>query len=131
MSNDPNDWSYLTPGHFLIGMPLTSPVGPDFTELNVNRLSRYQLLEWIKQHFCSLWSKAYLHNLQVRSKWKTNNNNRLRVEDLVMIKEDHLPPLQWLTGRIIELHLGEDHITTYAMKQANKGRYFKIVFVTN
>jgi hypothetical protein len=42
LSNDPSDPSYLSPGHFLIGAPLTSLPEPDFTTTTINSLSRWQ-----------------------------------------------------------------------------------------
>jgi hypothetical protein len=45
LSDDPNDPSILTPGHFLIGSPLMSLPDPDVTELSLNRLSRWQLIQ--------------------------------------------------------------------------------------
>jgi hypothetical protein len=51
MSNDPNDLTAITPGHFLIGEALTAPLEPDLIELKINRLSRHQLLERLRQHF--------------------------------------------------------------------------------
>ena len=40
--NEHNDPSYLSPGHFLIGAPLTSLPEPDFTNTTMNSLSRWQ-----------------------------------------------------------------------------------------
>lgn len=42
-SNDPCDFRALSPGHFLIGQPLTSIPDPDITEISTNRLIRWQL----------------------------------------------------------------------------------------
>ncbi|XP_071576233.1 uncharacterized protein [Temnothorax nylanderi] len=50
-SSDPNDLSYLTAGHFLIGSSLISYPEPSLAHLTKNRLSRWQLLEQIRQHF--------------------------------------------------------------------------------
>lgn len=38
VSNDPNDLNALTPGHFLIGQPLTAIPEPDITHVPMNRL---------------------------------------------------------------------------------------------
>ena len=40
MSDDPDDLSPLTPGHFLIGRALTSIPEPDFINTDTNRLNR-------------------------------------------------------------------------------------------
>ena len=42
LSSEPNDPSYLSPGHFLIGAPLTSVPEPDFTNTTMNSFSRWQ-----------------------------------------------------------------------------------------
>ena len=42
LSNEPNDPGYLSPGHFLIGAPLTSLPEPNFTNTTMNSLSRWQ-----------------------------------------------------------------------------------------
>jgi hypothetical protein len=68
VSNDPANFSALTPGHFLIGDALTAPAEPDLAEIPCNRLNRYQLLMKLRQHFWSRWSKEYLHQLQQRTK---------------------------------------------------------------
>jgi hypothetical protein len=44
ISNDPNDLNALTPSHLLIGEVLTAPLEHDLTEIQVNRLSRWQLV---------------------------------------------------------------------------------------
>jgi len=51
MSSDPNDLNYLSAGHFLIGSTITSYPEPEITHLKINRLSRWQRLEQIRQHF--------------------------------------------------------------------------------
>ncbi|XP_071642645.1 uncharacterized protein [Temnothorax longispinosus] len=50
-SSDPNDLSYLTAGHFIIGSSLISYPEPNLAHLTKNRLSKWQLLEQIRQHF--------------------------------------------------------------------------------
>jgi len=51
LSNDPNDHTYLSPAHFLIGDTFTAPPEPILLEVKESRLSRWQRVEQIKQHF--------------------------------------------------------------------------------
>ncbi|XP_063920382.1 uncharacterized protein LOC135135288 [Zophobas morio] len=108
LSNDPNDLSALTPGHFLIGHPLTAPVEKDHTAISSNRLSRWQLIEACRQHFWRRWSKEYLTTMQSRAKWHHTSAKVPEVGTLVVLKDDNLPPLQWPLGRITQLHPGND-----------------------
>ena len=108
LSNDPNDFDVLTPAHFLIGDHLTSTLEPDLKDIRVNRLSRWQRMEQLRQHFWSRWSKEYLSGLQQRSKWKSTSGADIEIGQLVLIKEENVPPLKWLLGRVTEVHRGTD-----------------------
>jgi hypothetical protein len=99
MSNDPNDLTAITPGHFLIGEALTAPLEPDLIELKINRLSRHQLLERLRQHFWKRWRTEYLSYLQGRTKWQSPSPS-LQPGDLDLLVEDNVPPLCWPIGRI-------------------------------
>ncbi|XP_076379701.1 uncharacterized protein LOC143259842 [Megalopta genalis] len=108
LSSDPSDLNPLTPGHFLVGEALTTLPHADLTDIRQNRLNRFQLLQQTIQHFWRRWQRDYLHNLQQRHKWKQRHGNPLKVGDMVLIKEDNLPPLKWALGRVVELHPGQD-----------------------
>lgn len=100
LSTDSNDLSYLTPGHFLVGTVMNSFPCPDLTDVNENRLVRWQRVEQIRQHFWKRWSREYLHFLQERHKWKTCKGTQLMPNQLVLIKQQDLSALQWLLGRV-------------------------------
>ncbi|CAG7818411.1 unnamed protein product, partial [Allacma fusca] len=102
-SEDPNDVAALSPGHFLIGAPLTAIAEPDLTELKCNALDRWQHVQQMTQHFWSRWSSEYLHHLQKRTKWDRIHNN-VKEGDVVVIIEDNTPPQKWKLGKILELH---------------------------
>ncbi|XP_045457572.1 uncharacterized protein LOC123667774 [Melitaea cinxia] len=51
MSSDPTDYLPLSPAHFLVGRTLTSPACEDFTYANTLRLTRYQRVEQMRQHY--------------------------------------------------------------------------------
>lgn len=108
MSSDPTDLTALTPGHFLVGTPLTTIPEPDLTHSSVNRLDRWHVRQLIFQQFWKRWSREYLLQLQQRPKWQKGQRN-LEVNDLVLIKEDNLPPLNWKLGRIIAVYPGSDN----------------------
>lgn len=121
MSENPSDLNPLTPGHFLIGDSLMALPQRDLREVNTPRLSRYQHLTQLVQHFWDRWSKEYLTNLQQRSKWKFANSNPLKVGDMVVLREDNLPPLKWSLGRIEVMHPGTDGIIRVVTIKTPKG----------
>ncbi|XP_044757729.1 uncharacterized protein LOC123315893 [Coccinella septempunctata] len=110
LSTDPNDLNPLTPGHFLTLAPLNSLPENDLLDCNMNKLSRWQLVQKISQEFWSRWHKEYLHTLLQRSKW-TNPSVPIELNTLVLLKDELSPPLKWHLGRVIELHSGADKVT--------------------
>ncbi|XP_046406382.1 uncharacterized protein LOC124171284 [Ischnura elegans] len=126
MSNDPNDLMPLTPGHFLIGQPLTSMPEPDLIALQVNRLSRWQHVQQLFQAFWRRWSTEYLSSLQQRTKWTVKSEN-LRVGTLVLLVEENQPPLQWRTGRVLELHPGGDGLCRVITVKTSTGVFKRAV----
>lgn len=121
LSSSPNDLDPLTPGHFLIGDALTSPAEPDLQDIKYNKLSRWQRLEQLRQHFWRRWSNEYIHTLIQRSKWTTNRGPKIEVDDLVLIKEENQPPLNWALGRVVELNRGSDGIVRVVSVKTKNG----------
>ncbi|XP_045447930.1 uncharacterized protein LOC123656267 isoform X1 [Melitaea cinxia] len=125
MSSDISDLTYLTPGHFLIGAPLTSIPEPNLSDININRLKFWQICTKIKQEFWKLWSNDYLTQLQNRPKWKYNYDN-LKEGDLVIVKQVNVPSLYWPMGRIVKTFPGSDHKVRVAeVKMANGRTYVR------
>jgi len=123
LSADPNDLSYLTPGHFLVGDALTSIPQQDVTNLRINRLSRWQHINYIYQHFWKRWSREYLQQLQQRNKWQLSKGLQPNIGDMVMIQEGDTLPLKWLVGRIETIFPGEDGVTRVVSIRTVKGTY--------
>lgn len=121
LSNDPNDLIPLTPGHFLVGGPLTAMPEYDYSESKENALSRWQLVQKMTQHFWKRWSHEYLHQLQSRSKWKVNAANPIAVGDLVLIRGETSNTLQWPTGRVVQCHTGSDGVTRVLSLKTSHG----------
>ena len=69
MPVDPSDLVPLTPAHFLIGRPLYTIADPDLKDISESKLSHWQLIQKIQQHFWERWNKEYISELQQRNKW--------------------------------------------------------------
>ncbi|KAG7197714.1 hypothetical protein KM043_014474 [Ampulex compressa] len=74
----------------------------------------------IEVQFWKCWSVEYLSQLQERHKWRRSKGEQLRTGQLVLIKQQGLAPLQWLLGRIEEVHLGSDGIARSAKVKTTK-----------
>ncbi|XP_026465156.1 uncharacterized protein LOC113367788 [Ctenocephalides felis] len=121
LSSDPNDYDPLTPGHFLIGKSLTSTPDPSVLETLDNRLSRYQRLQKLVQHFWKRWHKEYVSELQARTKWQVQPSQPAEVGDMVVVREDNLPPLHWRLGRILDTHPGDDGLVRVVTIKTQNG----------
>ncbi|XP_027839404.2 uncharacterized protein LOC114121329 [Aphis gossypii] len=107
MSSDPNDFMPLTPAHFLLGAPVTSVPEPNLNGEEPHIMRRWKFVQHLLQTFWKRWQMEYLPQLQIRGKW-TSGCAQIAIDDLVIVKEDNLPPLKWHLARVIELHPGRD-----------------------
>lgn len=120
LSDNPNEFDVLTPGHFLVGQSLLAVPEYDFDDVNMNRLSRWQCLQKISQTFWKKWSDDYLHTLQQRTRWFASPPN-LKTGDLVLIKSELTRPLNWARAKVEELHEGRDKIVRVVTLRTQKG----------
>ncbi|XP_076477262.1 uncharacterized protein LOC143303108 [Bombus vancouverensis nearcticus] len=116
ISSDPKDPPVLSPGHFLIGDTLTSLRERDFRTVPSGRLSSWQRIHQIKQHFWSRWYREYLNELTRRNRWDKGKHN-IREGTVVILREDNVPSMQWPLGRVIKVHPGADGIIRTATVQ--------------
>lgn len=120
LSSCPNDFLFLSPGHFIIGRALNALPAKDLTDFKEGGLNRYKRLEQIRQHFWLRWQKEYIAELQLRTKWRTNKG-QLNVGDLVLLQEDFVPPLSWRLGRVVRLFPGADGVSRVADINTTRG----------
>lgn len=116
--DDPNGAIPLTPGHFLVGEPLMTVPDRNYENANVSSLRRWQITQRMLQTFWRRWSQEYLAYLMQRYKW-TKHVQEPNIGDIVLIKEDNLPPAKWLMGKIIDKHPGLDNITRVVTLKCN------------
>ena len=122
MTQDPNDLTVLTPGHFLLGREVTAIPEPSLVDHNTARLSRFQRISQLKQHFWKRWHIEYLTQLQQRRKWQKGTTS-IQPGQLVIIKDENLPPLKWKLGRIVTTHPGTDGIVRSVTIKTSSGLF--------
>lgn len=122
VSSDPDDFTVLTPSHFLIGIPQTEPLERDYLDVQENHLSRWQHIQKLKQHFWKRWQREYLQQLQGRVKWRSSDDN-LKPSTLVLLIEDNTPSFQWPIARVLEVYPGEDGIVRVALIKISSNTY--------
>lgn len=110
LSSDPGDYNALTPGHFLTGGPINAIPEPSLLTINENRLTRWQFLVKLQQDFWRSWSSDYLNELQQRPKNWTTRRENLQEGDIVIVKDNNLPPSNWLLARVSRTHPGDDGV---------------------
>lgn len=125
LSSDPNDFSALSPGHFLIGQPMVCINYPPINDSSTLSY-RYKNIQNIYQKFWSQWSKGYLNNLQGRQKWSQPQLN-LQVDDLVLLIEKDIPTMKWPLGRITYLHPSLDKKVRVVTVKTESGTYIRNV----
>ncbi|XP_054085783.1 uncharacterized protein LOC128921654 [Zeugodacus cucurbitae] len=118
--DDPEDKLALTPGDFLIGSPLLAVPEPDIQQVPSNRLKQWQWIRQLHQRFWDRWSEEYLSILQRRNKWQRRTPN-IRVKDIVLVKQENMPPSHWCLGRVISVHPGADGAVRNVTLRTSKG----------
>lgn len=76
--------------------------GTNLLNENLSLTNRYRMMTKRVQSFWLSWQNDYLKLLQQRSKWFQTQQN-IKIGDVVLIKNEKLPPAKWLMGRIIIL----------------------------
>ena len=109
----------LTPGHFLVGGPLVAVPDADYQTSSIGLLNRWQLVQRMLQTFWKRWSSEYLTTLVQRYKW-SRQVPEPQIGDIVLVKENDMPPARWLLGRIVQKHKSTDNITRVVTLRTEK-----------
>ncbi|KAB0800720.1 hypothetical protein PPYR_06459 [Photinus pyralis] len=125
LSEDPNDFSPLTPMHFILGKGSSCLPNDVSLDAATNRPTQYQRRKQLVEHFWHRWSREVLPEMQRRSKWRTTSNESIQVGKLVLMENPNTKPLQWPLARIMELHPGKDGLVRVVTVQCGNGSKFK------
>ncbi|XP_045509323.1 uncharacterized protein LOC123704873 [Colias croceus] len=115
LTEDPDNLDYLTPAHFLAS-------GPNLTIFDTENdlRTRWHLTQKIYQDVWVKWKNEYLTQLSIRSKWKQPQTD-LKLNDIVIIKDENLPPGKWALGRVVQLHPGSDGLVRVVTLKTKNG----------
>ncbi|XP_011702625.1 PREDICTED: uncharacterized protein LOC105458779 [Wasmannia auropunctata] len=98
----------LTPGHFLVGIPLIALREPSLFDYNENRLSRWQLTRQITEATPEVARRA------------TSGQ-------LVLVRNPLAPPSHWELERIRKCHYGSDGLTRVVTVQTSRSEYTRSI----
>ncbi|XP_055605904.1 uncharacterized protein LOC129754066 [Uranotaenia lowii] len=126
LSDESSDLEPLTPGHFLIGSQLKAVPDNDLSDIQMNRLRKWQQTQKIFQDIWKRWHREYLCTLQARTKW-CNTPVEIKPGQLVLLKDEGKIPMHWPTARITEIHPGDDGITRVVSVRSSSKVYTRPV----
>ena len=97
----------LTPAHYLIGTKSIQLPQSRVEHIPYNRLTHWQAIQKMLQILWRRWYNEYINTLQQRGKWKQDAEN-IKLNQIVLIKEDNPLLNCWKMGRVVQLHTGTD-----------------------
>ena len=106
ISDDPNDWEVLTPGHFITGKNMKRISELDAEGNQITLEARWRNLQNLFKSFWCRWSREYLTSLNPRSKNKIAREN-IKIGQVGVIIDDSKPN-QWLLAKVINTIPGPD-----------------------
>ena len=106
-SPDPEDFSPLTPNHFLLGRAEHN-IPPDrFEDKEIDSRRRWRQSQVVADRINKRWLREYLPNLTLRQQWMRDVKS-VGIGDLVLIVDEDAPRKHWEMARITDTFQGDD-----------------------
>ena len=103
----PDNEEPITPNHFLVQRPYNSMPPGDFSSTMPASFKSWKNVQQLMNHVWRRLVKEYLPTLTKRSKWSEQNDS-LKVNELVWILKELTPRGIWPLGQIVETSPGKD-----------------------
>lgn len=68
---------------------------------------RWRRVQYLANEFWQKWKAEFLQSLQARQKWVKPTRN-LKVDDVVILKDESLPRNNWQLARVVQVYPSED-----------------------
>jgi hypothetical protein len=108
-SSDINDYSALTPNHFLLGHTDGKLAPGQFEPQEINSRRRWRQCQVVTERVYNRWLKEYLPLLTTRGKWREDEQDRpVSIGDLVLVVDENLPRGHWELSRVVDVFPGDD-----------------------
>ena len=119
--SDPLSPLPLTPSTLLTGKTkLVLPPPGKFQREDVYCKQRWRRVQHIANEFWSRWSKEYLQNLQMRSKW-TRQRRNFTEGDVVLLKDSNTRRNQWSLDKVLTTCLDDQGQVRSVTVRTSKG----------
>ena len=119
ISSDPDDYSVLTPNHFLIFRYEMKSLPGLFNLKDLYR-RRWRHVQNLLNQFWKQWLRQYIPDLQKRIKWNEVQKN-IAVGDLVLVMDENTTRGLWPLAIVVSVKKGEDDLVrTVKVKMQNK-----------
>lgn len=125
-SDDPDDINVLTPGHFMIGGPISALPEIALADEKETYLSRWQKVQRFSEHLWRRYSHEYLNMLQTRPKWQ-KIQREVKPGDIVLLRDPSNPPCRWSIAKIENVRYGSNNLPRVVDVRTAKGVYTRAV----
>ena len=128
LTNNPDDIFALTPSMLVNGSRLDAIPQPCLQTMDArgHPAKRFRALQQLLSQFWKRWASVYVASLQPRGKWRQEGAN-ISIDDVVLITDDGVPPLQWSIGRVMQLKLGHDGLALVVLVRTSRGEFTRPV----
>ncbi|XP_076036934.1 uncharacterized protein LOC143022552 [Oratosquilla oratoria] len=109
VSSDPSSPFILSPS-ILLTQKTDIPVTlPEEIDIKAVYKSQWKHVHHLAEEFWKRWKKEYLSSLQPRRKW-VNSSPNVKVDDVVLVKNQECPQGQWPLGIVNKVFPGKDDL---------------------
>ena len=128
LTNIPDDIFALTPSMLVNGSRLDAIRQSCLQTMDArgHPAKQFRALQQLLSQFWKRWASEYVASLQPRGQWRQERAN-LSIDDVVLITDDGIPPLQWSIGRVMQLKLGHDGLARVALVRTSRGEFTRPV----
>ncbi|KAJ8933546.1 hypothetical protein NQ318_010290 [Aromia moschata] len=93
---------------------------------NISSVQAVELEQRVIRTSGNVGARSTSPNFNKRQRWKSSSG-QLRVDDLVLIKDNNVPPFKWRLGRVTVVYPGSDGVDRVAAIRTADGVRFDVL----